>query len=105
MKEIRNAKIVGTMLGVEDHGCFTCNLDTRSGALGQGFGGYVLGGEWGMQFLKRLLSTLGVETWEQLVGTHCRIDAEHSKIHRIGHIMEDKWFDPENDLKKYVEEK
>lgn len=103
--EIRNAKIVRTMLGFEDHGIMTAMLDTRSGALGQGFGGYGMDGKWGMEFIKRVLKTLDVETWEQLEGTHCRIDADHSHVYRIGHIIEDKWFDPKVDLKEFEVQK
>lgn len=102
MREIRNAIIKRTSLGFEGHGIMTCNLDTRSGALGQGFGGYCLGGQWGMEFIVSVLRALEVESWEQLVGTHCRVDASREKIHRIGHIIEDKWFDPEKDLAQYV---
>ena len=102
MREIRNAKIVRTKLGFEDHGIMSSMIDTRSGALGQGFGGYCLGGQWGMEYIKAVLKTLNVENWEDLVGTHCRLDAESSKVHRIGHIIEDKWFDPENDLKHLI---
>lgn len=79
----------------------TAMLDTRSGSLGQGFGGYGMNGKWGMEFIKSVLKTLEVDSWEQLKGTHCRVDADNGKIHRIGHIIEDKWFDPVEDLKKY----
>lgn len=105
MTEIRNAKIVGTMLGFEDHGIMTCMIDTRSGSLGQGFGGYCLGGKWGIEFIKALLKTLDVETWEQLKGTHCRLEADNGKIYRIGHIIENKWFDPKKDLKEFEEKR
>lgn len=105
MREIRNAKISGTMLGFEDHGIMTAMINTMSRSLGQGFGGYCLGGKWGMEFIKAVLKTLDVEKWEQLKGTHCRVDADYSKIYRIGHIIDNKWFDPEKDLAIYIEKK
>lgn len=102
MRNIRNAKITGTMLGFEDHGIMSAMIHTRSGSTGQGFGGYGMGGRWGMEFITSLLKTLEVNEWEKLVGTHCRVDADHSKIYRIGHIIEDKWFNPEEDLRKFL---
>lgn len=105
MSEIRNAKITGTMLGFEDHGIMTAFVNTMSGSLGQGFGGYSMNGEWGMEFIKAVLKTLDVESWEQLKGTHCRLDASIDKIHRIGHIIDNKWFDPKEDLKRYEKPK
>lgn len=101
MKEIRNAKITGTMLGFEDHGIMTAFLNTMSGSIGQGFGGYGMNGRWGMEFIKAVLKTLDVDKWEDLKGTHCRIDAEHSQINGIGHIIENKWFYPKVDLKPF----
>lgn len=98
MREIRNALISGTTLGFEDHGIMTAFIQTRSGAQGQGFGGYEMGGAWGIEFIKSVLKTLDVGIWEQLPGKHCRVDASHEKIHRIGHIIDNKWFDPEVDL-------
>lgn len=100
-REIRNAKIDSTMLGFEDHGIMTAFLYTMSDGLGQGFGGYSMNGEWGMEFIKMLLKALGVDSWEKLTGTHCRIDASNDKIHRIGHIIENKWFEPAVDLKPF----
>src|SRR5579864_3850748 len=103
-REIRNAKIVSTTLGYEDHGIMTAFLHTLSGSSGQGFGGYALNGKWGMEFIKQTLKTLGVESWEELPGTHCRLDASNDKIHRIGHIIDDRWFEPSVDLKKFESE-
>lgn len=112
--KMRNAKIVRTMLGIEDHGILTCSIETADGALHQGFGGYAFDGydettkkrhgtAWGMEFIRRTLSTLGVEEWEKLPGTPCRIVADSSKIYRIGHFIEERWFDPETDLANFKE--
>lgn len=109
--ELKNAKIERTMLGVEDHGILTCMLTLNYGGSTQGFGGFSLdrytgergeghreGTAYGMEFIRRILETVGVGRWEELPGTHCRVEASFGDVRRIGHIIEDRWFDPKNDL-------
>jgi hypothetical protein len=106
-RQIQNAKIVSTTLGWEDHGIFTAfvNLEYDGGA--QGFGGYGLdayvgergkgsrvGTAGGLQFVMEVCRVVGVERWEQLPGNYVRADADWSKVHRIGHITKELWFDP-----------
>ena len=113
MKVIKNAVIESTMLGVEDHGIMTCFLNLNYGGSGQGFGGYGLdepikkngkfirrqGSAYGMEFIKRILETLEVETWEKLKGEKIRVEAEEwGEIYKIGHYIKDKWFEPKKDL-------
>jgi hypothetical protein len=98
--EIKNAKIESTMLGFEDHGIFTCFLQLDYGGGGQGFGGYTLGGKYGSDFIKAILETVGVNEWEKLPGKHIRVKAERTKIHEIGNIIIDKWFNPSEILDK-----
>lgn len=108
-RTIQNAVIESTMLGQEDHGILTCFLMLNYGGSGQGFGGWALdeprrdsadkflgrfGTAWGMQFIAGVLKVLEVSSWEKLPGTHCRADADHGKVYRIGHILKDRWFDP-----------
>ena len=104
-REIRNAKIESTFLGYEDHGIFTVFLNLRWSGAGQGFGGYALdqyvgtpgprrGTGAGLSFIMRCCDVVGVKSWEELPGKFIRIDHDHSKIYRIGHITDDKWFDP-----------
>lgn len=110
--EIRNATIKSTTLGprAADGRCFSLwiHLEWKGG--GQGFGGFSLdswneaanrrtGGAWGMEFVAQVLEAVGVESWEELIGKHVRIEHEHSKIHAIGHIIDEKWFNPEKDFK------
>lgn len=113
MSEIRNAIIESTCLGLEDHGIFSAYLHLKYDGSGQSFGGYALdqfvkatrereGTAYGMEFIRRILATVGVESWEELKGKHLRADCEHHKIHGIGHIIEDRWFYPEKDLKAYI---
>lgn len=112
--EIKNAKIQSTSLGYEDNGILTCCLMLNYESGGQGFGMYALdappiqrkpgfdrrGTAFGMEFIRRILLTVDVERWEQLPGKHIRVEASEEKVHRIGHIIKDIWFDPE-DLKEF----
>lgn len=116
MKEtvIKNAKIISTMLGTEDYGILTCYITLDYGDSGcQGFGGYSLdnpvkdpngkhmgreGTAYGMKFIQRILTVVGVNTWEDLKGQHCRVEGSFDKIERIGHLIKNVWFDPK-DLK------
>lgn len=100
--EIINAKITGTMLGLEDHGIFTSYLylDYEKG-MSQGFGGYVLGDKYGSYYIKEILRVVGVEKWEDLKGKHIRVKRDLAQpsgwgysIKAIGNILEDIWFDP-----------
>ena len=108
MKE-KNAVIESTMLGIEDHGIMTCFLYLDYGGTCQGFGGYSLdvfdknkdkriGTAWGTEFVRRVLETIEVDSWEKLKGKHCRVVSDYGKVYRVGHIIKDKWFDPEKDL-------
>lgn len=105
MIEEKNAKITGTMLGIEDHGILSAMLYLDYGGAGQGFGGYAMdtwdegfrrrvGAAFGAEFILRVLHTVGVERWEHLKGQHVRVRADHSKVYAIGHIIEDRWFNP-----------
>lgn len=95
------------MLGVEDHGIFTCFLNLDYGGLSQSFGGYALdkydkkedtrlGTAYGLEFIRRILATLEVSSWEKLPGTHIRVVAQHDKVLSIGHIIKDRWFAPDD---------
>ncbi len=101
------------MLGVEDHGIFTAYLLLSYGVTGgPGFGGYALdrhngernknservGTAYGMEFIRRVMLTVGVETWEALKGKHIRVRMNEMRVDSIGHIIEDHWFCPKTDL-------
>lgn len=98
--EINNARITKTSLDIERFLTVWLHLDY--GGSGQAFGGWVLGGEWGCQFLCKLMETVGVERWEDLPGKHIRAEHDWGKVYAIGHIIEDKWFRPETDLAEYL---
>ena len=108
--KIKNAIIKSTHLGKEDHGIMSATVILDYGGAQQGFGGYSLdafnekkdkrvGGEYGMRFIMELMEAVGVTKWEDLPGTHVRVKCELSKVHEIGHILRDNWFNPE-DLSK-----
>jgi hypothetical protein len=99
--EIKNAVIEGTMLGKEDHGIMTCFLQLDYGGASQSFGGWSLK-TYGIQFIIRILEVLEVEEWEQLKGKVCRVEASLDKVHRIGHVIKDQWFDPEKEKSNEV---
>lgn len=102
--ETKNAKITSTMLGIEDHGILSFMLHLDYGGGGQGAGGWALdtwseaddrriGHACGSEVILRICATVGVSKWEDLPGKHIRVKADHSKVHAIGHITDDRWLD------------
>lgn len=106
----RNAVIERVSLSNDDHGLLTAFLHLDYGDCGhQGFGGYNLYSphvksakdkNWAGHFIWRCLEIGGVTEWSELPGRTIRVRAEHSKVHAIGHIVKDDWFDPAEDFKK-----
>lgn len=106
-KIVRNAKITGTMLGLEDHGflIFYLYLDYGSGGC-QAAGGYILGGNhhdrgkdhfdaapWVGDAIVSIMQVVGVEKWEDLKGRYVRAEASYEKVYRIGNLLSDEWID------------
>jgi hypothetical protein len=110
--ETVNARISGTMLGIEDHGILTFFIYLEWPGAGQGLGGFALDQHnrqtkerdgWGLGFvaIRKILETVGVDKWESLPKTLVRLKVDglgSSRPPIIGHILEDKWFD----LKEFV---
>lgn len=98
----QNGIIRSTFLGSEDHGIPTAWLHLDFAGSGQGFGGYTLTGAAAAFWIKRVLETVGAESWEKLPGKHVRVRREKSydAILAIGHIIEDKWFYPRDEFRK-----
>ena len=109
MSEIRNAIVESSRIEIEDHGMLTVWLFMDYGDSGhQGFGGYALylpsdfkhhsktshAGHW----IFRCLEMCGVTDWSQVRGKTVRCRIEQGKIEAIGHIVENKWFCPEEEL-------
>lgn len=118
--KIENAKITSTTLGTEDHGIFSCMIYLEGESSSQGFGGYALdeysegknkriGNGYGIDFIKGILEVAGATNWEDLKGKYVRVKRDgkwNSNILAIGHLIEDKWFDPKEvyDSAKRIEE-
>lgn len=110
--ERQNAKITVVMLGYEDHGIFTCMVGLQYDGGGQSFGGYGLdewnenekqrvGTAYGLDWIIQLLKVLEVHNIKELEGQPVRVEADHSKVYRIGHFLKEQWFDPEVLRKKH----
>jgi hypothetical protein len=112
---ILNAKIASTSLGDADYGIFTAWLHLEGHGWGVGFGGYGLD-EYdkassqrvdktgaGLEFIRAILDTLEVDTWEELPGKHVRVDSEGvgGRCTRIGHLLKEQWFDPKAFFENY----
>lgn len=106
------------MLGFEDHGIMTAFVHLSGDGWGVGFGGYGLdepvhangdfvgrrGCAYGMEWIRRVLDVLEVETWEKLPGIVVRVRSEGfgGRALAIGHAIKERWFDP-NDIRHMAE--
>ena len=102
MTHIVNAKIKSTRLDIGDTGMLIGWLDLDYGGTGQGFGGMVLYSKYqrsGLNYcgwwIQRVLEIAGADSWEKLVGNPIRVEQDNpfGKILRIGHYLNDDWFD------------
>lgn len=97
-----NAIIVSARITTEDHGLLSAWLMLDFGSSGQRFGGYnlftpnndIYPQNFAGLFIWRCLEIADVERWEDLVGKTIRVRRDDGRIHAIGHIVKDNWFDP-----------
>ena len=110
-----NAIIKDVTISMEDHGFLTFDLFLEGNGWRCAFGGYTIGrgylgadtfeakrGE-GLEAMMRIMDTVGVSKWEDLVGKYCRVRTESwgSTIDIIGNIIKDKWFN----IREFFKEK
>ncbi len=106
--ETKNAVIESIRLSNDDHGLLSAWLMLDYGGSAQGFGGYSLYLPKSFKhhkiesaaghFIYRCLEIADVSEWDKLPGKTIRVKCEHSKIHAIGHIVKDDWFNPKTDF-------
>lgn len=103
-----NAKITGTYIGGWDNtvpgrggkGVLTVfvYLEWANGEVG--FGGFALTAAGLNTWVRGVLDTLQVHSWEKLPGTYVRVRIEDGMAVAIAHLMEERWFEPRVDLKE-----
>lgn len=106
---IENALITNVDLSMADHGCLTLAMTLEGGGWGVVYGGYCLGKGYlgadddffdgsasGMEYLMRIMDTVGVEKFQDLKGKYVRVATKCcDTVKIIGNTIKDKWFDAE----------
>jgi hypothetical protein len=105
---IENALIESVDLSMADYGCLVLTMDLKGNGWGVTYGGYCLGKGYlgadddffsgsaaGMEYLIRIMDTVGVERFQQLKGKYVRVATSGlgDPVKIIGNIIKDKWFD------------
>lgn len=90
----QNARIERTFLGIQDHGMLVVVLEMDYGD-GSGQGYVRILGDRAHLMLRNLLEVLGVDSWEKVQGSYCRVRrrsrSSMDTITQIGHITRDVW--------------
>lgn len=105
---VRNAIIKSVTINDADRGMLTAWIDLDYGGSGQGFGGFVLYNPHNSTtnrdvtgvFIWNCMKVGGVSDWSKLPGKAVRVCIEDGLVHKIGHIIEDIWFDPSQVFKE-----
>lgn len=106
---IENELITNVDLSMADHGCLELAMTLEGGGWGVVYGGYCLGKGYlgadddffdgsaaGMEYLMRIMDTVGVEKFQDLKGKYvCVAIKRGDSVKIIGNIVKDKWFDAE----------
>ena len=108
--KIENALITNVDLSMADHGCLTLVMTLEGVGWGVVYGGYCLGKGYlgadddffdgsaaGMEYLIRIMDTVGVEKFQDLKGKYIRVATKGwgDPVKIIGNVIKDKWFDAE----------
>ncbi len=114
MSETKNAKIINTFMGIEDHGIFTFSLTLDYGGPQQGYGMYYLdvhdeetktrkSHPASIVALRKIIEVVGVRSWEDLKGKHVRVKGGgHSgPVESIGNFLKDDWVNVGELFKEY----
>lgn len=104
--KIENALIEKVDLSMADHGCFTLAMTLNGGGWATVYGGYCLGKGYlgaeefegnatSVEYLMRIMDTVGVERFQDLKGKYVRVATKGwgDSVKIIGNILKDKWFD------------
>ena len=113
--KIKNAVITDAEITSDDHGCLCAWVYLDYGGSGQGFGGYALyvpksfkHHESGLSpaghFIWRVMEVADVTKWSALKGKTVRVESSWDKVHAIGHIVKDDWFNPSEDFHKMTKQ-
>ena len=104
---IENALIEKVDLSMADHGCLTLAMTLQGEGWGVVYGGYCLGKGYlgadddffdgsvaGMEYLMRIMDTVGVERFQDLKGKYIRVATKGwgDCVKIVGNILKDKWF-------------
>lgn len=89
METIYNAKIKYSFLGVDEEGTplMQIGFDCKNGSVFHTNKVAVLD----TSFIKDILDTLEIRSWEELPRKFARIKVEEGKVIAVGHLIEDKW--------------
>ena len=103
---VLNAKITKVDLSMADHGVLMLQMSLQGSGWGVCFGGRVLGKGYvgakefsgspkGIEEIERIMDVVGVDKFNDMKDKYIRvvIDGWGDGVDKIGHIIEDKWFD------------
>lgn len=89
---IDNALIDYVFLGIEDHGCFAVSIGFDFGGEGQATGAINLGNpKFCLAYLKKILSAVGVDSFDKLKGRSVRVKREGGMVVGFGHFIKNEW--------------
>lgn len=100
------ARVRATELNWGDRGTFLvpylhlayASPDSKLGATGQGFGGFVLGPGYTHQWITRCIEVTGAEAWEAIPGSWVWVNSQHDKVLAIKGVVTGIEFRPFDEL-------